>query len=150
MKRDIHSHWAVVACGVLLAGCASAGAPVQPVQPVEPVVPDTPADPAGPGDAPMSAAGLQAAVEAAFADAATRTGLTRTSLRLASAEVVTWKDGSLGCPSPGGMYTQALVPGYRIVVDTGTTTLDYHVNARGRLLLCPEGRAVEPIHGEAM
>ena len=147
MERDILKRWAVVACGTLLASCAVAG---EPVQPVEPVVTDTPTEPAGTAEAPITAAGLQAAIEAAFADAATRTGLARTSLRLASAEVVTWKDGSLGCPSPGGMYTQALVPGYRIVVDTGTTTLDYHVNARGRLLLCPEGRAVEPIHGEAM
>ena len=147
MKRDTHSHWVVVACGTLLAGCASAG---EPVRTEEPVVPDTPTEPAGPAEVSITAAGLQAAVEAAFADAATRTGLARTNLRLASAEVVTWKDGSLGCPSPGGMYTQALVPGYRIVIDAGTKTLDYHVSALGRLLLCPDDRAVEPIRGEAM
>ncbi len=147
MERDIRNRWTVVACGTLLAGCAAAG---EPVQAVEPVVPGTPTEPAETAEAPITSAGLEAAVEAAFADAATRTGLVRTSLRLASAAVVTWKDGSLGCPSPGGMYTQALVPGYRIVIDAGTKTLDYHVSARGRLLLCPEGRAVEPIRGEAM
>jgi hypothetical protein len=46
------------------------------------------------------------------------------------AEEVTWSDGSLGCPEPDGMYTQALVEGYRIVLDVGGQEVHYH-GARG-------------------
>ncbi len=65
-------------------------------------------------------------------------------MQVISAEAVTWPDGSLGCPAPGGMYTMAQVPGYRIRIQAGPEVLDYHANRRGQLQLCPAGRAVEP------
>jgi hypothetical protein len=37
------------------------------------------------------------------------------------AEAVTWPDGALGCPEPGIVYTQALVPGYWVVVEAEET-----------------------------
>ena len=45
----------------------------------------------------------------------------RADLKVLSAEAVTWSDGSLGCPEPGMMYTQALVPGYRVQIRGGRT-----------------------------
>ena len=42
-----------------------------------------------------------------------------------SAEAVTFPDGSLGCPQPGMVYTQALVDGYKIVAEAGGKTYDY-------------------------
>jgi hypothetical protein len=42
------------------------------------------------------------------------------------AEEVTWPDGSLGCPEPGEMYTQALVEGYRIVLEVDGEEVHYH------------------------
>ena len=42
-----------------------------------------------------------------------------------SAEEVTFSDGSLGCPQPGMMYTQALVDGYRVVIRSGDKTYDF-------------------------
>jgi hypothetical protein len=30
-----------------------------------------------------------------------------------------WNDGSLGCPEPGMMYTQALVNGYWLIIEAG-------------------------------
>jgi hypothetical protein len=66
-------------------------------------------------------------------------------LRVLSAEPVTWGDGSLGCPEEGMMYTQALVPGYRIRVQVQGRVLDYHASRDGRLVLCPEWRAVPPL-----
>lgn len=54
-------------------------------------------------------------------------------------EAVTWADGSLGCPQPGMMYTQALVDGYHVVVTDGTTQLDYRVGTGGSFFVC-EGR----------
>jgi hypothetical protein len=87
---------------------------------------------------------LQSIVEAARQDASSRTGLSLEAIKVLSAERVTWSDGSLGCPSPGMMYTQALVRGYRVMLEAGGQVLDYHAGARGHLVLCPAGRAVEP------
>lgn len=80
-------------------------------------------------------------IQAALADAARRTGIDAAALEVTSAERVTWLDGSLGCPEPDLLYTQALVPGYRIRIEAGGETLDYHVGTRGVPLLCPPGRA---------
>ena len=88
--------------------------------------------------------------EAVLADAATRTGADRASLRVESAEAVTWADGSLGCPQPGMSYTMALVPGYRIRVRAGEQVLDYHASRRGYFLVCPAGMSEDPAGGERM
>jgi hypothetical protein len=39
---------------------------------------------------------------------------------------VIWRDGSLGCPQPGMMYTQALVDGFRIVLRVKGQEVSYH------------------------
>ena len=88
---------------------------------------------------------LQAIVQAARADAARRTGYDTAALNVTSAEAVIWPDSSLGCPEPGMMYAQALVPGYRIRIQAGSELLDYHASARGRLVLCPPARATDPL-----
>jgi hypothetical protein len=88
--------------------------------------------------------GLALQVQAARADAARRTGIDVASLRLTDAEPVTWLDGSLGCPEPELMVTQALVPGYRIRIVAGGKVMDYHADTRGRMVLCPPDRAVAP------
>ena len=88
---------------------------------------------------------LKAMVEAALDDAARRTKIDRTKLKVLGAESVTWSDGSLGCPEPGKAYTQALVPGYRIRIQAGAEVLDYHAGRRGVPVLCPAGRAIEPV-----
>jgi hypothetical protein len=86
-------------------------------------------------------AALPRHIQAALADAARRTGIEVAALKVASAERVTWLDGSLGCPEPDVMYTQALVPGYRIRIEAGGETLDYHAGTRGAPLLCPPAHA---------
>jgi hypothetical protein len=68
--------------------------------------------------------------------AAAESGLGRTTLVIVSAEAVTWNDGSLGCPKPGVMYTQALVDGFRVVVAAGDRQLDYHMSQTGQPRLC--------------
>jgi hypothetical protein len=92
---------------------------------------------------------LESAIDAALTDAARRTGLERTELEILSADAVTWSDGSLGCPQPGMMYTQALVPGFRIRIRAGAETLDYHAGRRGAPTFCPAGRVVPPVSGDA-
>lgn len=90
---------------------------------------------------------LESAVEAALDDAARRMKLDRLRLEVMSKEYVTWTDGSLGCPQPDVMYTQALVPGYRIRIRAGAEVLDYHGGKRGPPVLCPPSRSVEPAVG---
>jgi len=64
-------------------------------------------------------------------------------------EPVTWSDGSLGCPVPGVMVTQALVPGWRLIVSDGTRELAYHASRRGSWVQCPAGRARAPLPGSS-
>jgi len=49
---------------------------------------------------------------------------------------VVWNDGSLGCPSPGHAYTQALVDGMRVVVTAGGRTYDYRFGSDDIPVLC--------------
>ena len=98
------------------------------------IVPDVPATPPPPPQVTM-----------ALDDAARRTGLPRDQLTVVNVEQVTWRDGALGCPEPGMMYTQALVMGYRITIAAAGKSLDYHADQRGRVLLCPAERAVAPL-----
>jgi len=94
---------------------------------------------------PPAPAGLASVTDLALADAARATGVARGGLRVLGAEPVTWGDGSLGCPEEGMLYSQALVPGYRIRIEANGRVLDHHASRDGRLLLCPEWRAVPPV-----
>jgi hypothetical protein len=87
---------------------------------------------------------LEAVVQAARADAAQRPGVKAGDLTLILAEYVTWSDGSLGCPRPGQLYTQSLVPGYRVKLQVGSEVFDYHASERGGLVLCPPGLSEQP------
>ena len=71
-----------------------------------------------------------------IADAAERAGVSDSDLTVIRDESVIWNDGSLGCPEPGVMYTQALVDGYWIVVAIGGIEYDYRVGAKGGFKLC--------------
>ena len=130
----------LVAAG-LLAGCASAvPAPMTP-PPMTPA-PMAPAPTPGPQAASTD---LQTLVRAVSDDAARRSGVDPGRVRVLEAGAVTWSDGSLGCPEPDRLYTQALVPGYRIRVEAGGQQFDYHAGARGSWRLCPTDRARPPL-----
>jgi len=95
----------------------------------------------------MIPAELQEAVQAALKDAASRSGRDAASLQVLSAEPVTWPSGAMGCPAPGRMYTQALVPGYRIRIAAGSQTLEYHGGRQGAPSYCPGERVTPPVAG---
>ena len=95
-----------------------------------------------------AATNLSQVTRSALADAAQRTGLAPDVLKVLSAEAVTWSDGSLGCPQPGMMYTQALVPGYRVRIQAGGQVLDYHAGRSGKPEACPAELAREPVHDD--
>jgi hypothetical protein len=87
---------------------------------------------------------LQSMIDQALADAARTTQREVSTLVVVSAGPVTWPDGSIGCPRPGMMYPQVLVPGYRIRIRAGGEVLDYHAGRSGAPFHCPAGRATEP------
>lgn len=126
-----------IAAASMTLACASQPAP-SPVTPSPPPMtsPTTPH--------PYT---LETATAAAKADAARVAGVAESALALISAEAVTWPDGSLGCPMPGMVYPQVLVPGFRIRLASPAGPLDYHASARGGLVLCPGKRATRPVPG---
>jgi hypothetical protein len=98
-------------------------------------------------DAAMTAAVPPDLLGAAISDAVRRTSAARADVKVVTAEAVTWSDGSMGCPQPGLLYTQALVPGYRIVLQAAGQTLNYHVGGKGGPTFCPPERVVAPAPG---
>jgi hypothetical protein len=90
--------------------------------------------------------GAQSIVDAAVADVAKREAV---QAQVVEVESVTWRDGSLGCPRKDMMYTQALLPGWRIVLASGSRSFEYHSSLRGPPFACPPGRAKKPLPGPA-
>ena len=78
-------------------------------------------------------------MKAIMDDVVGTTGAQRDALRVIRAEFVTWNDGSLGCPQPGVMFTQATVPGYWVVIDHAGTEYDYRANDKGFFVRCKGG-----------
>ncbi|WP_163817247.1 hypothetical protein [Phytoactinopolyspora alkaliphila] len=70
------------------------------------------------------------------ADAADRAGTAPGDVVVVRAQAVQWPDGSLGCPEPGMMYTQAIVDGYWVELEAEGKTYDYRLNEQGTFRLC--------------
>ncbi len=110
----------------------------EPVAPgLEPVLP--------PADRPIPRDDHR--VAAAISDLAARLNQDAAEIELLDARDVTWRDGSVGCPTPGLAYSQALVPGFLIVLQSGDASYVYH--AAGDLLpfFCESPQA--PLEGNA-
>lgn len=65
-------------------------------------------------------------VNQARVDLSVRANVLPDEIKVVSADKVEWRDGSLGCPKPDVMYTQAIVPGYRIVLQAAGKEWNYH------------------------
>ena len=92
--------------------------------------------------------GLNGVVEVALNAASKETGLAKSELEVVLAEAVIWPDGSMGCPQPDVVYTQATVPGYRVRVRAGDVLLNYHANSKGLVFLCPSVSETDPVRRE--
>jgi len=77
-------------------------------------------------------------------EAAALAKVAREQLVIVRAQPVVWNDGSLGCPEPGKMYTQALVNGYWVVIEAAGQKYDFRVDRSGRFQLCPPGQGQPP------
>ena len=102
----------------VVGGCSAASSSNGPLTPAF----DQPTqESAGPGAVNLPAS----VVDPVVAEVARLAGVPVDQVVVVSAEAVTFPDGSLGCPQPGMVYTQALVDGYKIVAEAGGKTYDY-------------------------
>jgi len=93
----------------------------------------------------MIASRLEQPVARAKADLAGRLDIEIDAIETLEARFVTWPNGAIGCPKPDMMYTQALVPGYRILLRTESGTHAYHGAREADPFYCPPELVTEPL-----
>jgi hypothetical protein len=128
---------AVLSLGLLActaSGPASSGESSPSVRPGS-TLPPKPLVPAS--DLPTTGEVPEPVMTAVLADLATRTGGDTSQAQVVTAEAVEWPNGALGCPEPGMMYTQVIVPGYHVVLSLDGREYDYRVAGEGDVIrLC--------------
>ena len=80
----------------------------------------------------------QSVVEQSIALLAAQLGVDPSLIEVARADEVTWRDGSIGCPKPGFMYTQALVPGQLVELVVDGETYAFHQAGDRPPFYCPD------------
>ena len=138
MRRARAIPTVVASLALLLAAC---GSPEEDAPPVggevdngaptdeDDVNDETPDD--GPAD-------LDAFLDLALADAAAERGVAEEDIKVVRAEEVEWPDGARGCPEEGEMYTQAIVPGYLVVLEIDGEEHHYHGGEGERPFRCED------------
>ncbi|MBA3983480.1 MAG: hypothetical protein H0X61_08065 [Acidimicrobiia bacterium] len=99
-----------------------------------PATTDPPTTP--PSDPGAGVPNMDDAARDAIRDLAGRIGADPSTITVVADERVTWRDGSIGCPKPGMAYTQALVPGRRLILASSGQTYAYHAGRAGALTYC--------------
>lgn len=72
-----------------------------------------------------------APVAAAIEDLSSCLAVPAEEIEVIRVEEVQWPNSALGWPEPGMMYTEALVPGYRVILGCGGRQFEYHTTATG-------------------
>ena len=83
-------------------------------------------------------------IEKIIQDLMAKIAADRTDIDVLRAESRIWNDGSLGCGKPGQVYTQALVPGYRVILGHAGQQFDYRATERGLFILCEQPTLAAP------
>lgn len=118
----------------LLAACAATSGSPPPSERTLPSAEPVPSEAAAPSD---GSGGLPAGKLDEVIDLAEEeTGVDRSQIEVVLAEAVSWSDGSIGCPEDGMMYTQALVPGYRVILAVAGEELAFHAPESGEFFPC--------------
>jgi hypothetical protein len=86
----------------------------------------------------------QEQMDMAQIDLLERMNITEDQVEVWEAVSVDWRSAALGCPKKGMNYTQALVPGFLIVLRVGETEHHYHARRGDKPFFCPPGRVEEP------
>jgi hypothetical protein len=105
--------------------------------------PGDPPPPADDSDSLVLGDGIPQAVLTAQADLAERLGVSQDVIDWVSHEEVDWPDGSLGCPQPGMVYTQAIVNGTLTVFEVDGVEYRYHAGGGREPFLCEQPTATE-------
>jgi len=138
------------ACGDSTDGPGTTNAPgdtVTTTNPPRDSLEPAPVDSTVPGskrETPELLPGLPSAVAAT--DLAVRLKVDVAKITVNVVESVTWPDGSIGCPQPGMSYTQALVPGLRVILEHDGRLYYYHGTSPDALSYCENPS--EPIAGD--
>ena len=114
-----------------IAGCSSTATPAATPPAVSEEIP-----------MPMN---MNRQIQVARADLSERLGVEPGQVILSGAQPVTWRSGALGCPEPGMMYTQALVPGAVIYLKVDETMHAYHARVASEPFYCPRERVEPPV-----
>ena len=69
--------------------------------------------------------------DAVFKDVSQKTGVESSKLRIVKVEKETWSDGCLGLGDANSMCTQSMVPGWRVIVASGSQSWVYRTNLAG-------------------
>ena len=132
----------VLALAILLVAIACGGpAASQPAGSVQASF-ATPRPPDVPLQTPPNVPGLPTAIlHMVRTEAARLADVSVDEVGVVAATQVTWNDGSLGCPLPDEMYTQAIVSGYQIIVKAGEEEYDFRVASDGDFRVCEQPAA---------
>ncbi|MEX0916413.1 MAG: hypothetical protein WD397_05270 [Wenzhouxiangellaceae bacterium] len=87
---------------------------------------------------------LEQFVSEAVSDLARRLEIDEQEIEIVEAQFVTWPNSALGCPEPDMMYTQALVPGYRVRLSADGHAYHYHGASDKPPFHCPAERVSAP------
>ncbi|MDH3747881.1 MAG: hypothetical protein OER97_06705 [Gammaproteobacteria bacterium] len=79
---------------------------------------------------------------------AERLGVDLSAIMIDTVRQVHWSDGAVGCPKPGMMYTQAIVPGVLILLRADGEVHRYHAALGRPPSYCPADRAQAPALGQ--
>ncbi len=93
--------------------------------------------------APVPTAGELATLNA-VALAATELGLPADEFSVHSVEAVDWSDTSLGCPEPGVLYAQVIVPGWEISLVHEDRLFKFHADEAGDQVITCDPSVVGP------
>ena len=129
--------------GSLGSGLADADADADPSGTVTSVDSIKPSVPSG------TTSGDLVTASAVMQDLAVRLGVPLERVVLVSEQQVTWSSGALGCPQPDMSYTQALVPGGRIVLGVDDVNFFYHSGRTGAFFYCENPLSASPEHPDA-
>jgi hypothetical protein len=164
--------WAGALLVLGLAGCSGSGSESVPTLTLIPATPTPTSTPAGPTATPQDltspedlaatrpspteaqeasgdrlldidpvAADLAALAQRLLAE---QLDLPVRRVRIVDVQAVVWLDSSLGCPQPDQMYSQVLIPGYRIVVEAAGEQVIFHTDFDRALPCSPEDERLPP------
>lgn len=119
---------------MMVTACTPQAAPTE-----ESVLPTEEVQQPEPTQVPVDLTPAQLAAISALADI---TGLPADKIKVVSTEAVTWSDGCLGVQREGMICTQALVEGFKIVLEADGREYEFHTNADGSSVVpAPGGQA---------